>query len=28
MKERLKQIYEEMRRKPGKEERTDPDIPK
>ena len=28
MKERLAQIYQEMRRKPGKEERTDPDIPK
>ena len=28
MKERLGQIYQEMRLKPGKEERTDPDIPK
>jgi len=28
MKVRLKQLYEEMRLRPGKEERTDPDIPK
>jgi tetratricopeptide (TPR) repeat protein len=28
MKERLAEIYREMRRKPAKEERTDPDIPK
>ncbi len=28
MKERLKQMYHEMRLKPGKEDRTDPDIPR